>query len=186
MRGEEFFGEIREQKAIDDFDVKGYSVVALIFLVVLTLEVPTIHTLLPLVDVFFFASYLLEVVGFIIIFADLFFEEQTKKFLDWYPRLMPSHPQFLGWKVVLISCIVVLIPTVFFEVLFIISFPDTRLAIEIVSVTPPLIAFFVTIYPGVTLVALKRKNDKILAMGTGIAIVGLTFATSAYINTLFI
>jgi hypothetical protein len=45
---------------------------------------------------------------------------------------------------------------------------------------------FVLIYPGFTLLALKIKNDKLLAMGVGTAMVGLTLSTSAYINTLFL
>jgi len=45
---------------------------------------------------------------------------------------------------------------------------------------------FAFIYPGFTLLALKIKNDKLLAMGVGTAMVGLTLSTSAYINTLFL
>jgi len=189
VKGEEFFGKAKERRAIDDFDVRGWSLSSMgtVFLYWFY-EQLGLHEA-SLVDVFFVASYLLEVFGFFIIFCDLFLERQTKQFLDWYARFSFTHPQSFRWKGVLIGFISFLVLMVIMS--WFVVFSDT-LSSNWDLFGPIFVGFiyvglvFVLIYPGFTLLALKIKNDKLLAMGVGTAMVGLTLSTSAYINTLFL
>ena len=52
MKGEEFFGEVKERRAIEDFDVKGWLGALLFLGGYYFLVGPKLHNLTPLVDVF--------------------------------------------------------------------------------------------------------------------------------------
>ena len=188
MKGEEFFGKAKERRAIDDFDVRNWQLSSLAFVAFYWFLVePDLHKHTSLVDVFFAASYLLEVYGFVIIFCDLFLERQTKQFLDWYARFSFTHPQSYRWKGVLILVIPPLVLTIFLRMLFDdFIYSNWDLYGEIAAGSIHVLLVFILIYPGFTLLALKIKNDKLLAMGVGTTMVGLTLSTSAYINTLFL
>ena len=96
MKGEEFFGEVKEERLIDK-DLSWLLFFALVFnlcfSIYLYLYVTTIR-----IESLWTWSYWLEVMGFSLIIGDLFFEERTKKLLSvGEGYFTPGHANWMGW-----------------------------------------------------------------------------------------
>ena len=96
MKGEEFFGEVKEERLIDKdltwlffFSVVVWWCLSIyLYLYVTTIRIESLWTW----------SYWLEVMGFSLIIGDLFFEERTKKLLSvGEGYFTPGHSNWMGW-----------------------------------------------------------------------------------------
>ena len=184
MRGEEFFGEVKEERLIDK-DLSWLWFFSVVFWlcssIYLYLYVTTIR-----IESLWTWSYWLEVMGFSLIIGDLFFEERTKKLLSvGEGYFTPGHANWIGWwKFAAIDILAVLLG-VLTALLGLPSF--IRQIIEAFSFGEFCIVFslFYAIFSGPYFYILDKKNDRLLANGVGLALAGLTFATSAQIATTF-
>ena len=185
MKGEEFFGEVKEERLIDkDLSWLWFftGLFLLCFSIYLYLYVTTIR-----IESLWTWSYWLEVMGFALIIGDLFFEERTKKLLSvGEGYFTPGHSNWMGWwKFAAIQILGVLLGVLTALLPGLHSFIGQIIGAFSLLEFWIVFSFFGAIFSGPYFYILDKKNDRLLAYGVGLALAGLTFATSAQIATTF-
>ena len=181
MKGEEFFGEVKEERLIDK-DLSWLLFFGVVFMLCFSVFVYQHRTIR--IESFWTWSYWLEVMGFSLIIGDLFFEERTKELLSvGEGYFTPGHANWMGWWKfasyiltygALVSC-----------VLYFLVIPQGLIGIRQWFELCVFVGLGYSIGYGPYFYVLDKTNDRILGTGVGLATAGLTFATSAQITTTF-
>ena len=185
MKGEEFFGEVKEERLIVR-DLSGFLVLNCVLLlsvsIFLCLYVGTIR-----IETLWAWSYWLEVIGFSLIIGDLFFETRTKKFVSLGEgHFTPGDANFLGWwKIMAQIFFWALLGALFAAVPALRSFISQITGAFTLVEVGIVLGFFLPIFFGAYFYVVDKTNDRVLGNGVGVALVGLTFATSAQVTTAF-
>ena len=180
MKGEEFFGEVKEERLIDR-DLSWLLFFAVVFALCYSVFVHLKETIG--IESYSTWSYWLEVMGFVLIVGDLFYREQTERFLSLGSGYFtPGDVNWIGWwKFAALY--------LFFSVIcvFIGRYLKTFGGAFDAQVVEFDFFFPVgaAIFSGPYFYVLDKMNDRLLASGVGLATTGLTFATSAQIRTTF-
>jgi hypothetical protein len=180
MKGEEFFGEVKEERLIDR-DLSWFLFFVVVFLFSFSVFGYFRLSETGWIESYWTWSYWLEVMGFALIIGDLFFEERTKKLLSLGEgHFTPGDANFLGWwKVMALVLFSILVGFSLGSILE--PFGDdfgTQEAVFFLSIGS-------AIFYGPYFYVLDKMNDRLLASGVGLATTGLTLATSAQITTTF-
>lgn len=191
MKGEEFFGEVKEERLIDR-DLGWFQATNAIFAVSFSIGV-YLYGIPVRIESLWTWSYWLEVAGFALIVGELLFEENIRKWSSygegWFT---PGDDNFVGWwKTSAFIAVPCVIGASFAAWIYLVADGEIgKLLREIFLpffVTDFVIIFglFIVINGGAYTYVLAKTNDRLLATGVGLAVAGLTFATSAQITTTF-
>ena len=184
MKGEEFFVEVEER--LIERDLSGFLVLNCVLLlsgsIFLCLYVTTIR-----IETLWAWSYWLEVIGFALIVGDLFFEKQTKNLMSLGEgHFPPGDANFLGWwKIMAQIFFFALLGALFAAVPALRSFISQITSAFTLVEFGIVIGFYCPIFFRAYLYVVDKTNDRVLGNGVGVALVGLTFATSAQVTTAF-
>jgi len=95
MKGEEFFGEVKEELLIDR-DLSWLLFFGVVFALSFSVFVHLNETIS--IESYWTWSYWLEVMGFVLIVGDLFYREQTERFLSLGKGYFtPGDANWIGW-----------------------------------------------------------------------------------------
>ena len=178
MKGEEFFGEVEER--LIDRDLSWFLFFCVVFGLCFAVFVHLNETIS--IESYWTWSYWLEVMGFVLIVGDLFYREQTERFISLGTYFTPGDANWIGWwKFAAYNLIIVSLLTIAMLNLPPLGLVGLQRFLEL----PVFIGLGYSIGYGPYFYILGKTNDRVLGTGVGLALVGLTFATSAQITTTF-
>jgi hypothetical protein len=191
MRGEEFFGEVKEERLIDR-ELSWVQVINVV--VILSVSIGLYLWGTPIrIESLWSWSYWLEVTGFALIVGELLFEENIRKWSSygegWFT---PGDDNFVGWRKTSAFIAAPCVIGASFSA-WIYSVADGEIGKLLREIFHPffvwemsvLLGLFLAISGGAYVYVLSKTNDRLFAKGVGLAVPGLTFATSAQITTTF-
>ena len=191
MKGEEFFGEVKEERLIDK-DLSWVQVISVVVILSVSIGLYLWGARIRIESLWSW-SYWLEVTGFALIVGELLFEEETRKWLSrgegWFT---PGDDNFVGWwKTSAFIAVPCVIGASFSAWIY--SVADGEIGKLLREIFHPffvlefviIFGLFMGINGGAYTYVLTKTNDRLLATGVGLALAGLTFATSAQIATTF-